>query len=54
MPRFHATKPTIDAPESSSLALSMPNRDEFDVVNESLKLPESQSGPLKRSSFRFP
>jgi hypothetical protein len=34
--------------------LSMPNRVELEVTHKSLKLAESQSHPLERSSFRFP
>jgi hypothetical protein len=54
MIRFDATKPTINAAESSLFASSMPNRDELEVVHEYLKLAENQSRPLERSSFRFP
>jgi hypothetical protein len=49
-----ATKPTIDASNSSPFASSMPNPDELDVVNEYLKPAESQSHPLERPSFRYP
>jgi hypothetical protein len=49
-----STKPAIDSIDSSTFASSMPIRGELDVVNEYLKLAESQSPPLESSSFRFP
>jgi len=54
MTAIDSTKPTIDAANPSPFDPLMPNRDELDVVDEYLKLAESQSRPLERSSFRFP
>jgi len=54
MNAIDSNEPTIDAPESSPFASSIPNRDELNVVNEYLTLAESQSRSPERSLFRFP